>query len=115
MKKPHVLKRRMVCGDDAKRTAKQHVVPCADCPFARTAMPGWLGDMGIAEWIMAVHGESLIDCHVTTNQQCAGAAIFRANVFKSPRDNKLLVLEPNHKLVFSNDAEFGKHHLCIHK
>jgi hypothetical protein len=57
-----------------------------------------------------VHGEAFIDCHCTTNQQCAGAAIYRANVCKSPRDKTLLRLEPDKALVFASSQEFLKHH-----
>ncbi len=60
--------------------------------------------------LVAAHGEHYIDCHCTTNQQCAGAAIFRANVFKSCRDSRLLSLDADEVTVFANDAEFLAHH-----
>jgi len=40
--------------------------PCNDCPWRRKSCAGWLGPFGI--------------------KQCAGAAVYRANVCKSPRD-----------------------------
>lgn len=37
-------------------------------------------------------------------------AIFRANVFKSPRFKEILILPPDTKLVFANDKEFIDYH-----
>lgn len=106
----HPLKRRLVTGDDAIPTRAQHRKPCADCPFARTALSGWLGDDTVEGWISSVHGEARIECHCTTNQQCAGAAIYRANVHKQCRDASHLRLPANTKLVFASAAEFAEHH-----
>ncbi len=105
-----VLKRRLVSSDDAVRMKTQHRKPCADCPFARTALPGWTGAKAPYYFTVAAHGEDYMDCHCTTNMQCAGAAIFRANVMKIPKNPQHLKLEPDMKLVFATDAEFLKHH-----
>lgn len=106
----NILKRRLVSDDEAQPTKSQHKKPCADCPFARTALPGWLGNNNLTTWVTMVHGEQFINCHCTTNQQCAGAAIFRANVHKVPRYPELLVLPANTKLVFASTNEFVQHH-----
>jgi hypothetical protein len=112
MKSP--LTRRFISSEQAVATKSQHKKPCADCPFARTAIPGWLGasrNGGLAtpdEWIDIAHGEIIERCHCTKNQQCAGLAIFRANVCKLPRC--ALLLEANRDLVFASDDEFKKHH-----
>jgi len=108
MKSP--LVRRFVSSEDAIRTKTQHRKPCADCPFARTAIPGWIGLRTPEEFTRDAHGEVYLDCHCTTNQQCAGAAIFRANVLKSCRDPRHLVLPKNTKLVFASSQEFQDHH-----
>lgn len=105
-----VLSRRFVADDGRLPTKKQHHTPCADCPWTRGSIPGWLGNNDAATWIRMVHGEHYIDCHCTTNQQCAGAAIFRSNVFKLCRDPSALRLPANETLVFANDSEFLNHH-----
>lgn len=110
------LLRRFTSSDEAVRTKSQHRKPCADCPWARTAIPGWLGISTIRqhalatpeEWINKAHSEAVELCHCTTNQECAGLAIFRANVCKLPM--RALRLEPNSKLVFASDEEFIRHH-----
>jgi hypothetical protein len=104
-----ILQRRLVSGDEAEKMQTQHKKPCADCPFARTALPGWLGSMTVPEWLIAIHYDASIDCHCTTNMQCAGAAIFRANVCKIPHSTQLK-LEPDRQLVFARDQEFIDHH-----
>lgn len=66
--------------------------------------------MTAEEWIEAVHGEALVDCHTVSNQQCAGSAIYRANVCKSPRRSDVLRLPANTNTVFASMAEFRAHH-----
>lgn len=111
MKTPPILTRRLVTSDDARPMKTQHRKPCADCPFAKTAFNGWLGANTLAEWVEMAHGEAYIDCHCTTNQQCAGAAIFRANVEKIPKHPRQLILPAdNGKLVFATTEEFVTHH-----
>ena len=96
--------------EDAKPAARQHMKPCGDCPWARTALAGWLGNMSVDEWLQAAHGEALIDCHTVSNQQCAGSAIYRANVCKLVRDPSILKLKPDRQLVFASRMEFRAHH-----
>lgn len=109
--KKHPLARRLVTHEDAVPMKTQHRKPCADCPFARTAMKGWLGLPQKPEaWTEFAHGEMFMQCHCTTNMQCAGAAIFRANVCKVPKDARHLQCEPNTELVFADDKEFIQHH-----
>lgn len=105
----NILQRKLVSADESEDTLKQHIKPCADCPFARTALKGWLGNLSIDDWIQAAHGESLIDCHVTKRWECAGAAIYRSNVCKLPPRGQL-DLEPDGKLVFSTPMEFREYH-----
>jgi hypothetical protein len=104
------MKHQLVTADQAKPRKRQHTSPCSDCPWARKSLKGWIGNFSISEWLAAAHGESLIDCHTVSNQQCAGSAIFRANVCKLPRDQKLLRLPQNKVSVFANDLEFRLHH-----
>ena len=96
-----------------KRTdsTEQHTEPCADCPFARTALPGWLGGQSVGEWLAMAHGEGPLYCHTKTVKRkvamCAGGAIFRANVCKSA----VFRLPQNNEKVFAMDNAFASHHL----
>jgi len=58
----------------------------------------------------AAHGEDRLECHVLKGAQCAGAAIYRANVAKRTRDPALLRLPRDAKKVFANYLEFMIHH-----
>lgn len=102
--------RQLVTINQAKQTLKQHKKPCSDCPWARTALKGWLANLTPDEWLQLAHGESRIECHTRLPWQCAGAAIYRSNVCKNPRDKTLLILPTNSKLVFNGPLEFIDHH-----
>ena len=104
------MKRRMMTAEDAKPCAKQHNRPCGDCPFRKDSIPGWLGSLSADQWVKDLHGETRIDCHTKIGPQCAGAAIYRSNVAKSPRDKSLLVLPADRTRVFSSPVEFREHH-----
>lgn len=107
---------RMVSSFDAKETTKQHRQPCGDCPFRRDSIPGWLGSHDDPKWWMRVaHGEGRMECHARKapndgSWHCAGAAIFRANICKVPKDSSILALPGDTKKVFSWDNEFEAHH-----
>src|SRR5258708_38462519 len=107
------MSKRLITADQARPAKAQHTEPCSDCPFARTSLKGWLGRRTVMDWIDAVHGEALIDCHVVSNQQCAGAAIYRANVCKVTRRRNTLELPPNTEKVFGSPVEFMAHHKKI--
>ena len=106
---------KMITGDEAKVTKKQHTMPCSDCPFRRDSIPGWLGTLTVDDWVELAHGEGSADCHTTKQKKdgkgwaCAGLAIYRANVAKAPRDPNAMRLKPDTTLVFSF-GEFRKHH-----
>jgi hypothetical protein len=106
-------KRQLITFDKAKRAHGQHRAPCSDCPFARTALPGWLGNQSAEEWVRSVHGEDKIECHTLIGADCAGAAVYRANVCKTVRDPAALRLPPDRKTVFASPAEFIEHHQII--
>jgi hypothetical protein len=104
------MSRRLVSSDEAKPRAKQHKTPCSDCPWSRTSLPGWLGGSSIEEWLARAHGEVCVPCHTVGNQQCAGLAIYRANVLKRPRDPNALLLPKDTQRVFAWPTEFTLHH-----
>lgn len=106
---PPVFTRKLVSSRQAINGKVQHTHPCGDCPMARAALPGWLGGYSPDEWLLLVHSEAVVPCHVIKNMQCAGTAIYRANIVKR-------CVPPNLKLpkddvkVFATPMEFKKHH-----
>lgn len=101
---------QLLSSDDAVPAQGQHTKPCSDCPWARNALAGWLGSMTPEQWLANAHGEARIDCHTLAGAQCAGAAIYRANMAKLPRDASLLRLPADRERVFATPAEFRTHH-----
>jgi hypothetical protein len=102
--------RQLVSSDEARPAKRQHETPCSDCPWRRKALPGWLGSMTAEEWVAAAHSETRIDCHTLIGAQCAGAATYRANICKRPRDPELLLLNSDRVVVFARPHEFLDHH-----
>lgn len=103
---------QLITSDEAvENKGIQHEKPCSDCPWARTALNGWLGPYTLDEWLAIAHfGNLRVDCHTIKATECAGFAIYQANNAILPRDRTLLALEPDEKLVFSNADEFRAHH-----
>jgi hypothetical protein len=101
---------QLISSADAKPCSTQPTKPCSDCPWARMSLPGWLGGFTPEEWLQAAHGEERIDCHTLKGPQCAGVAIYRANVIKSVRDPKVLKLKRDCVDVFTSPVEFRDHH-----
>ena len=89
---------------------RQHASPCSDCPWARFALPGWLGMLSPAEWVQVAHSDDRVECHTVSNMQCAGIAMYRANVAKAPRDPRVLRLPPDRATCFATPAEFLEYH-----
>jgi hypothetical protein len=102
--------RRIISSDEAKIATVQHEKPCGDCPWTRKAVPGWLGSLSPDEWIEAAHGESTSECHTLLGAQCAGMAIYRANMCKLPRNQSALKLKADRENVFATPKEFLNHH-----
>jgi len=93
--------------------------PCAECPWRRDSVPGYLGPHSAEQWAKMAHSETAIACHMTIREeswdapgirQCAGAAIYRANVYKSPRNPEVAVMPRDTETVFTWDDEFIGHH-----
>lgn len=105
-----ILARKFTCDDDRLPTSTQHITPCAGCPWTKHSLKGYLGGYSTDQWIEWAHGERVIDCHNTTNHQCAGAAIYRANVAKSARNPLILKLPKDATLAFSSPKQFKEHH-----
>lgn len=103
-------RKQLLTTEDAVPAKKQHETPCTDCPWGRHSLPGWLGGESADNWLKEAHGDHPIPCHVLTGAQCAGAAVYRANVLKRPRNPETLTLPPDKDKVFATPAEFKTHH-----
>jgi hypothetical protein len=107
---------------------KQHNTPCKECPFRRTSIRGWLGDVTAERFARFADWEIVMPCHAVEKgkainylaaqtrgsreaqlPQCAGRAIYRANQGKSSRKG-LLQLPKNEADVFCSPPEFIEHH-----
>ena len=86
---------------------KQHTKPCSDCPFARESLPGWLGGQDAA-WTALYAG--WVACHVFKNTECAGHAIYQANLKRMPRTPDQFKLPEDREVVFATFQEFMDHH-----
>jgi hypothetical protein len=100
---------------DTSVASCQHTEPCSDCPWARTALRGWLGGQSVKEWIHIAHSDGIVECHTQLGAQCAGIAIYRKNVAKTPRDPSALRLPGNLLRVFGAPDEFRHHHEVFNK
>lgn len=72
-------------------------------------------------WIESAHSDSPLMCHKTLHReqhdftdpdirQCRGAAIFRANVHKVPRNPTAVTGPRDTATVFASNAEMIDHH-----
>ena len=73
-------KNQLISGDEAAECPNQPTAACADCPWAREALAGWLGLLSADEWVEAAHSESTAECHALKGPDdsrwaCAGMAI----------------------------------------
>lgn len=92
--------------------------PCNECPWRRESWAGHLGPFTAEQWVDLAHSDTAIACHKTIKEegewdgamQCAGAAIYRANVVKRPRDPAVAVGEQDKEAVFARPYEFVEHH-----
>jgi len=108
-------------------TMKNLSAPCKECAFRRDSEPGYLGGSPVETFVGQVFGPFVIPCHcacdfedpswkdkVFETPQCAGTAIFRANLdLDRTLPPQLHQLPSDHKLVFTNPAEFMAHHKGI--
>lgn len=101
--------RQFISSTVARPCAGQPKQPCSDRPMAHTALPGWLGGATPDEYVRIAHSDAVVDCHTLIGPQCAGMAIYRANVAK--RCGPLnLTLPKDPEACFSTPYEFLDHH-----
>lgn len=100
--------------------------PCAECPFRRASLPGYLGSDTPENFIATALADYPMPCHLTVDYSdpewrakweragegrlCAGAAIFFANLCKLSRDRDRPALPVDRALVFAHPGEFLAHH-----
>lgn len=77
--------------------------PCVECPFRKTATPGWLGPDSAKDVIAQVHSEAGYGCHMNLEgrgdeegmvprdevEQCAGAILHANLTHKSYRSEEM--------------------------
>lgn len=99
--------------DTGRVSNRQHTTPCSDCPMRRDSVPAWLGGNTPELYQRLAHSDEIVHCHVISNQQCAGMAIYRANVCKrvDPPGLKL----PADKVLVLGLGEFLPHHTKVRK
>lgn len=107
------MPRKLIASNINNVSNKQHRTPCSDCPFRRDSLPGWLGGIPAEFFTETAHGEGTYNCHVIVNQQCAGMAVYRANVCKTPRYIAALALPADKQKVFAWPTEFLEHHIKL--
>lgn len=104
------MAKQAITSDKAVVRKRQHKAPCSDCPWRRDAIKGWLGPLDALSWLALAHSEGEPGCHTVRDKACAGMAVYRANVYKVPRDPDALRLPPDPVKVFTLPAEFERHH-----
>lgn len=102
--------KKLISSDEAVPVSRQPTVPCSDCPFRVDALPGWLGGSSTQDFVEIALSDVPYTCHALLRVQCAGLAIFRANICKLPRDRSVLKLAANKKTVFASVNAFHAYH-----
>lgn len=108
--------------EDTKKLKK----PCKDCPYSRTVIPGALGGSDPEVYIGQGQGSFWLPCHKTcdfsdpnwktdyqSTQQCAGAAMYRANIGRDKTLSPQLLRLPPSELAFGSPEELYAHHKGI--
>lgn len=104
-------------------------VPCNDCPFTKTSIPGWLGEYESPEQLhLLVMSERPFPCHLTHTEEtldfkeagndnhplCAGSLAYMKKLGKLPRNKQLKrAIDNIDKNILSNIlamGEFLTHH-----
>lgn len=67
----------LVCSD-AKVYKRQHKAPCADCPWARRSLPGWLGPYSVQKWIAIAHRDDAMPCRTKQARRIGSAQAWRS-------------------------------------
>jgi hypothetical protein len=99
--------------------------PCNECPYSKSVTPGALGGSDPEVYIGQGHGPFWLPCHKNCDfsdpnwkenyevQQCAGAAIYRANTERDSIMPDSLLKLPKSDKVFESPEELYAHHKGI--
>jgi hypothetical protein len=111
----------MTLTEDTKKLIK----PCKECPYSKTVTPGALGGSDPEVYVGQGHGPFWLPCHKTCDfsdpnwkqdysaQQCAGAAIYRANIERANIMPGSLHKLDKSDLAFGSPEELYAHHKGI--
>jgi hypothetical protein len=116
----------MIDKDKIPEKSKTLKKQCKDCPYSKTVVPGGLGGAKPEVYIGQGHGPFYLPCHktcdfndpnwkdnVTNPKQCAGAAIYRANIERADIMPKSLLKLPKNNSVFESPEELYSHHAKV--
>jgi hypothetical protein len=105
---------------------KHMIEPCVNCPWSPKVKPGALGGSEPQVFLGQAFGPFILPCHkacdfndpewkgkMDTTPQCAGAAMFRANVGMSPMLPAEIHKLPRSSKAFSRPEDFLGHHLSV--
>jgi hypothetical protein len=107
--------------EDTKKLQK----PCNECPFSKTIKPGFLGGSDATVYVGQGYGPFWLPCHKNcdfsnsdwkkdvTAQQCAGAAIYRANTGRDHLFPSFMHRLPKDACVFESPEQLLAHHKNI--
>ena len=97
--------------------------PCKECPFSKTIEPGRTGNSSPTILIGQAYGPFFLPCHMdpaytrdrrsTDLLQCAGAAVFRANVGVAEKMPEALLQLPASHDAFETPEELIAHHAKV--
>ena len=91
--------------------------PCADCPFRKDSMQGWLGE----ERMIEILNQPSFVCHKTTSnrledrKQCAGHMLLKADENAFVKEAKAInfdlgFTQKDLGLIFDNEKQCIEHH-----
>ena len=107
--------------DDTKKLKS----PCGACPYSKSVIPGATGGSDPEVYVSQGHGPFWLPCHKTCDfsdpswkenyqaQQCAGAAIYRANIERDSLMPAMMHKLPKNDKVFGSPGELYAHHKQI--
>lgn len=103
-------------------SCKNRTKACGSCPFSMTCKPGELGGSPITVYLGQIVGPFVLPCHSQKGyegndtpieaEQCAGAAVFRANIGVADMMPEMLLSLPalSDPNVFPTLTSFIRHH-----
>jgi len=103
----------------------EHTKPCAECPWGKNSLQGWLGNATPESFVEAIHDEEKMPCHCAVDYTdpdweekladkpyCVGHLLATRAACKSPRDplHREAIDQVPDFPVLSPWGEFQEHH-----